>query len=63
MNPIDERKQILTRRSFLSLVSSSLGVAALSTLLNEDLHAQGAASPQQGPGLAVNIHVAWLKNH
>ena len=35
MNPIEQRKQLLTRRSFLGLSSTCLGAAALNSLLNE----------------------------
>ncbi|NKB33096.1 MAG: DUF1501 domain-containing protein [Pseudomonadales bacterium] len=40
MNPIDYRKQQLTRRSFLGLTSTCLGAAALNSLLSEDAFAQ-----------------------
>lgn len=40
MNPIDERKQQLTRRNFLSLSSTCLGAAALNTLLSENSYGQ-----------------------
>ncbi len=40
MNPVDDRKQQLTRRSFLSLSSTCLGAAALNSLLAEESFAQ-----------------------
>jgi hypothetical protein len=40
MNPVDDRKQQLTRRSFLSLSSTCLGAAALNSLLAQDSFAQ-----------------------
>ena len=40
MNPIDDRKQFLSRRNFLSLASTSLGATALNALLSQDLYAQ-----------------------
>ena len=42
MNPIEQRKQLLTRRSFLSLSSTCLGAAALNSLMNEKAAGQGA---------------------
>ena len=44
MNPIEERKQLLTRRSFLSLSSTCLGAAALNTLMNEKAMGQESAA-------------------
>ena len=44
MNPIEERKQLLTRRSFLSLSSTCLGAAALNTLMNEKAVGQESAA-------------------
>ena len=55
MNPIDERKQQLTRRSFLGLSSTCLGAAALNSLLSEDAFAQ---SPQAIGGLSEIPHFA-----
>ena len=42
MNPIEQRKQLLTRRSFLSLSSTCLGAAALNSLMNEKAAGQGS---------------------
>ena len=39
MDPIDERKRLLTRRHFFSRTSTGLGAAALSSLLPADLRA------------------------
>src|SRR5438034_11587827 len=39
MDPIDERKRLLTRRHFFSRTSTGLGAAALSSLLSSDLRA------------------------
>ncbi|MEX0713978.1 MAG: DUF1501 domain-containing protein [Pirellulales bacterium] len=54
MNPIDERRMLLTRRHFFGKAGTGLGLAALAALLNDDL-ARGApvsASPTMGlPGL------------
>ena len=43
MNPIEQRKQLLTRRSFLSLSSTCLGAAALNSLMNEKAAGQEPA--------------------
>ena len=45
MTPVDERKNILTRRSFLNLSSSCLGAAAISSLMSS-----GASSQDQNLG-------------
>ena len=55
MNPVDDRKQQLTRRSFLSLSSTCLGAAALNSLLAEDSFAQ---SGQAFGGLTGLPHFA-----
>ena len=55
MNPIDDRKQFLSRRSFLSLASTSLGATALNTLLSQDLYAQ---NPKVLGGLPSLPHFA-----
>ena len=55
MNPIDDRKQQLTRRSFLSLGSTCLGAAAFNSLLAQDSFAQ---SGQSVGGLAGLPHFA-----
>ena len=55
MNPIDDRKQFLSRRGFLSLASTGLGATALNTLLNQDLYAQG---PEVFGGLPSLPHFA-----
>ena len=39
MDPIDERKNLLTRRHFFSRTSTGLGAAALASLLSSDLRA------------------------
>ena len=39
MDPIEERKRLLTRRHFFSRTSTGLGAAALASLLSSDLHA------------------------
>lgn len=44
MNPVDNLKQQLTRRSFLSLSSTCLGAAALNSLLTPDSFAQAGQS-------------------
>lgn len=51
MNPVDDRKQFLSRRSFLSLASTSLGATALNTLLSQDLYAQNPKVFGGLPGL------------
>jgi len=52
MTPLLERAQLLTRRHFFSRSASGLGVAALATLLEQDLGAAGAAKVSGGlPGL------------
>ena len=48
MNPIEQRKQLLTRRSFLSLSSTCLGAAALNSLLNESAIGQNSGAPLSG---------------
>ena len=48
MDPIEERKRLLTRRHFFSRTSTGLGAAALSSLLSSDLRA--------GTGLAGLPH-------
>ena len=55
MNPVDDRKQQLTRRSFLSLSSTCLGAAALNSLLAQDSVAQ---SGQTFGGLSGLPHFA-----
>ena len=55
MNPVDDRKQQLTRRSFLSLSSTCLGTAALNSLLAQDSVAQ---SGQTFGGLSGLPHFA-----
>ena len=45
MNPIEQRKQLLTRRSFLGLSSTCLGAAALNSLLNESAIGQNSGAP------------------
>jgi len=53
MNPIEERKQLLSRRSFLSLSSTCLGAAAVNSLLNENAMGQNS-----GPALSEIPHFA-----
>ena len=48
MNPIEQRKQLLTRRSFLSLSSTCLGGAALNSLLNERAIGQNSVPSLSG---------------
>lgn len=48
MNPIEQRKQLLTRRSFLGLSSTCLGTAALNSLLNESAIGQNSGAPLSG---------------
>ena len=48
MNPIEQRKQLLTRRSFLGLSSTCLGAAALNSLLNESAIGQNSGPPLSG---------------
>ncbi len=59
MDPILDYEWLLTRRHFIELASTGVGVAALATLFNEDLMAQAAASSQQvPPGLPGVPHFA-----
>jgi hypothetical protein len=58
MDPILDYEWLLTRRHFLEMASTGVGVAALSTLFNEDLTAQTAASQQVPPGLPGLPHFA-----
>ena len=59
MDPILDYEWLLTRRHFLEMASTGVGVAALATLFNEDLIAQTAAKPQQvPPGLPGLPHFA-----
>ena len=53
MNPIEQRKQLLTRRSFLGLSSTCLGAAALNSLLNES-----AIGQNSDPSLSGMPHFA-----
>ena len=48
MNPIEQRKQLLTRRSFLGLSSTCLGAAALNSLLSESAIGQNSGAPLSG---------------
>ena len=48
MNPIEQRKQLLTRRSFLGLSSTCLGAAARNSLLNESAVGQNSGAPLSG---------------
>jgi len=48
MNPIEQRKQLLTRRSFLGLSSTCLGAAALNSLLNGGAIGQNSGAPLSG---------------
>ncbi len=48
MNPIEQRKQLLTRRSFLGLSSTCLGAAAINSLLNESAIGQNSGAPLSG---------------
>ena len=41
MHPLDERARLITRRHFFSRSSTSIGVAALASLLSEDARADG----------------------
>jgi len=59
MDPILDYEWLLTRRHFLEMTSTGVGMAALATLFNEDLTAQTAARPQQvPPGLPGLPHFA-----
>ena len=49
MNEQVESRLLLTRRHFFSLSSAGIGVAALATLLNEDLPAAGAVQTAGQP--------------
>jgi hypothetical protein len=52
MDPLLERRLLLTRRHFLGRTTGTLGLAALATLLHGDLHAAGGKSEDAGlPGL------------
>src|SRR5258708_34562993 len=42
MNPLDERKRLLTRRHFFGLSSTGIGAAALASLLSNDAKAADA---------------------
>jgi hypothetical protein len=57
MNPLFEGQLLLTRRHFLGRASSGLGVAALATLLNQDLRAEPVAALGTG-GLPRLPHFA-----
>ena len=58
MDPILDYEWLLTRRHFLELASTGVGVAALATLFNEDLIGQATASQQVPPGLPGIPHFA-----
>ncbi|HIF06698.1 MAG TPA: DUF1501 domain-containing protein [Gemmatimonadetes bacterium] len=58
MDPILDYEWLLTRRHFLEMASTGVGVAALATLFNEDLGAQALARPQEAPGLPGLPHFA-----
>ncbi|HXG09869.1 MAG TPA: DUF1501 domain-containing protein [Gemmataceae bacterium] len=52
MNPLSERQLLLTRRHFFGRTAVGIGVAALASLLNDDLRAAADASAVGGlPGL------------
>ena len=53
MNPIEQRKHLLTRRSFLGLSSTCLGAAALNSLLNKN-----AIGQNSNPSLSGMPHFA-----
>lgn len=53
MNPIEQRKHLLTRRSFLGLSSTCLGAAALNSLLNKN-----AIGQNTNPSLSGMSHFA-----
>ena len=48
MDPILDYEWLLTRRHFLEMATTSVGVAALATLFNEDLGAQAVAGQTVG---------------
>ena len=48
MNPIEQRKHLLTRRSFLGLSSTCLGAAALNSLLNKNAIGQNSNTSLSG---------------
>ena len=56
MTPLIENRLLLTRRYFFGLASKGLGVAALASLLGEELHADDSA-PATG-GLSGLPHFA-----
>jgi hypothetical protein len=58
MHPALEQLQLLTRRHFFGRASVGLGVAALASLLNEQLLAEPAASEQAAGGLRGLPHFA-----
>ena len=63
MDPILDYEWLLTRRHFLEMATTSVGVAALATLFNEDLGAQAVggqtvAGQQVPPGLPGIPHFA-----
>ncbi|SVC24265.1 uncharacterized protein METZ01_LOCUS277119, partial [marine metagenome] len=59
MDPILEYEWLLTRRHFLELASTGIGVAALATLFNEDLAGQPRVGSQEVPqGLPGIPHFA-----
>lgn len=58
MSPLEEYTQRLTRRSFLSLASTSLGAAALNSLLADGAYAQNPAGHLIGSGLPGLPHFA-----
>ena len=58
MDPILDYEWLLTRRHFLDMASTGVGVAALATLFNKDLLAQTPASPQGVAGLPGLQHFA-----
>jgi hypothetical protein len=55
MNPLLERQLLLTRRHFFGRAASGIGIAALASLLNQDLT---AASSEAAGGLAGVPHFA-----
>ena len=58
MDPILDYEWLLTRRHFLEMATTSVGVAALATLLNEDLAGQTIAGQQVPTGLPGLPHFA-----
>lgn len=57
MHPLNEAQQLITRRSFFSRSSTGIGIAALGSLLNENLSANDRTFPNYNPKIKRVIYL------